>query len=85
MDPTDPLRSARQTVALEILMVANRHRNNGAAMQTSACLCYEEAREAYVAKDYQRAYLRALRSLEYSIGILHPDYRQAFAYPRSRS
>lgn len=85
MDPTDPLRSAKQTVALEVLVIAHQHQNNEAAMGTSARLCYEEALDAYVAKDYQRSYLRALRSLEYSIGILHPDYRRAFAYPGSRS
>lgn len=48
-----------------------------ADMQTSAVLCAQDARACFARGDYQHAHARALRSLSYSVGVLHPTYRAA--------
>ncbi len=45
-----------------------------ANMQESAKLCLADARSCFEAGNYNGAYRRAMDSLSYSIGILHPVY-----------
>lgn len=64
------------TAAIEL---AKKHASNGAAMQSSAVLCLSDAvlfrsSECYgLAKDW------AIRSLSYSVGMFHADYKKASA------
>jgi len=60
----------------QILIVARKHVGNGAAMESSARLCLADAVKFHAIGDYMAAERRALRSLSYSIGILHADYRK---------
>ena len=60
----------------QILIVARKHVGNGAAMESSARLCLADAVNLYTDGDYAAAERRALRSLSYSVGILHADYRK---------
>lgn len=45
-----------------------------ANMMESAKLCLADARSCFEAGNYNGAYRRAMDSLSYSIGILHPVY-----------
>ena len=45
------------------------------AMTTSARCCVDDARTCYDRKDYKHACERALKSLAYSVGITHADYK----------
>jgi hypothetical protein len=61
-----------------VLALARKHLGTG-AMESSARLCLSDAitlmeRET---PDYSAARARAIRSLAYSVRILHPDYRRA--------
>ena len=47
---------------------------SSANMLRSAQLCLEDARSCFEAGNYNGAYRRAMDSLSYSIGILHPVY-----------
>lgn len=69
--------------AAEIIALAADHlrlaiESNRDFFRSSAELCLEDARY-YAAHDAAAARRRALKSLAYSIGILHPDYRRAAA------
>ena len=44
-------------------------------MASSARFCLHDAIRAYDSGDYATAFSRAMRSLQYSVGILHPSYR----------
>jgi hypothetical protein len=57
--------------------LARRHIGKGAAMESSARLCLEDAVRLYDAGNYPAARARAIRSMGYTIGILHPDYIKA--------
>lgn len=46
-------------------------------MVSSAELCLSDAIAAYDKGDYENAKTRAVKSLAYSVGILHRDYRRA--------
>lgn len=59
----------------QILALARKH--IGGNMESSARLCLADAVKLYDAGDLKYARARALRSLEYSIGIFHPDYKKA--------
>ena len=52
-------------------------RNLGGAMESSARLCLADAVALRDAGDLLAAKARALRSLAYSVGIMHADYRRA--------
>lgn len=59
----------------QILALARKH--IGGDMESSARLCLADAVKLYDTGDLKYARARALRSLEYSIGIFHPDYKKA--------
>jgi hypothetical protein len=60
-----------------ILDLARKHVATTPEHEGSARLCLADAVALYDAGDWQHARSRALKSLAYSIGILHPDYRRA--------
>ncbi len=62
----------------QILALAQKHVGSG-AMASSARLCFDDAMTRFARADLYGARCRALRSLAYSVGILHPDYRAAMA------
>jgi hypothetical protein len=63
-----------------IIRLARKHLGSGSgSMESSARLCLADAIELYDAGDFEAAKRRALKSLAYSIGICHPDYRRAAA------
>jgi len=51
----------------------------GEIKESSARLCLTDAVTAFDAGDYETARRRAIKSLAYSVGILHPVYRKAVA------
>lgn len=63
--------SVEQTMA-----VARKYLGTG-VMDSSARLCMADAVRLYDEGQLDEARARALASLRYSIGILHPDYRKA--------
>ncbi len=46
-------------------------------MRSSAELCLQDAMALQSKGDYENAKTRALKSLAYTVGVLHPDYRKA--------
>lgn len=60
---------------VKTLRMARKHLGEG-SMVSSARLCMADAVELFEAGEYDRAQERALKSLAYSVGILHPDYRK---------
>lgn len=63
--------------AEQIITLARKHVGNGAAMESSARLCLADAVKLYDEGEYCYAYDRALKSLAYSVGVFHADYRKA--------
>lgn len=61
--------------AQQIITLARKHL--GGAMESSARLCLSDALTLVERGDFEYAKQRALKSLSYSVGILHPDYRRA--------
>lgn len=72
-----PRPASGRAVAGAILTLAVRHAYNGAAMATSAQSCLRDALASERHGELGVAAASALRSLRYSVGILHGDY--AFA------
>lgn len=64
---------------LEIIRLAQAHLNNGAVMTSSALSCCEDAMTQYAEGKDVNALMWACKSLSYSVGIFHQDYRQAKA------
>lgn len=60
----------------KVLALAVKHLGTG-TMDSSARLCLKDAREAQERGDSEAARVRALKSLAYSVGIMHPDYQAA--------
>lgn len=61
----------------QILATARKHLGNGAAMESSARLCMASAVEMLDAGNDEAARTWAMRSLRYSVGIMHPEYVRA--------
>lgn len=57
------------------LVLARLHLGKG-TMESSARLCLADAVRLFDDGEYDRAQERALKSLAYSVGITHPDYRK---------
>ena len=60
----------------DLCILAQKHLETG-AMATSAQCCLEDAYYLIRRHDFTAARQRALRSLAYSVGILHADYQRA--------
>lgn len=58
----------------EIIALARRHMTTGNFTDASAQICYIDALHLMERGLEDFARRRALKSLEHSIGILHPDY-----------
>lgn len=61
----------------EVMRLARKHLNANSAYVTSAVHCLNDAHAMCDENKISYAYDRALRSLAYSIGVCHPDYRRA--------
>jgi hypothetical protein len=61
----------------KIIILARKHVGNGAVMESSARVCLADAVRLYDEGDLRAARERALRSLIYSVGVFHADYRKA--------
>ena len=60
----------------EVIELARKHVNNGAVMQSSAQACLESAERLQAQGKCVEARNRAVRSLQYSVGVFHPDYKR---------
>lgn len=67
---------ARLLNTTDIINLARAHAHEG-AMTSSARLNLSEANDAYDRGHYGAARISAIRSLKYSVGILHTDYERA--------
>ena len=63
----------------EVIVLARKHVSNGAIQETSARFCLADAVARYDEGEYLSAYRWAVRSLQYSVGIFHPDYKKVNA------
>jgi hypothetical protein len=61
--------------AEQVIILARKHL--GGLMESSARLCLEDALNLRDAGRYDYAKQRAIRSLEYSVGVFHADYKKA--------
>lgn len=61
----------------KVIELTRKHVNNGAAMQSSAQLCLKDAEALQVQGSEVEAIFRAVQSLEYSVGVFHPDCQAA--------
>jgi hypothetical protein len=64
----------------KLIELARKHVGNGAAMDSSARLCLADAVSLNDKGDLVYAAQRALKSLGYSVGILHADYAKALHF-----
>lgn len=60
-----------------VLILARKHVGNGAVMESSARQCLADAIACYERGDLESAKHRAAKSLAYSVGIFHADYKRA--------
>jgi hypothetical protein len=61
------------------IVLARKHVGNGAAMESSARVCLEDAVRLYDENKLDLAKARAVKSLGYSVGVFHNDYKRANA------
>lgn len=59
----------------QVLALARKHL--GGAMESSARLCLADAVALLDAGDLEGAKARALKSLKFSVGVFHADFRRA--------
>jgi len=59
----------------QALAIAEKHSNNGAEMQTSALMSIYQAKKLYDMGRYEYVWGWIIRSIEYSVGRSHPDYK----------
>ncbi len=60
----------------KIQTLARKHLGKG-EMESSARLCLADSIELSDLGDFKSASERALKSLAYSVGVFHPDYKRA--------
>ena len=61
----------------QVLILARKHL--GGEMESSARVCLSDAVQLYAEGNLDAAKSRALKSLAYSVGVFHADYRKASA------
>lgn len=59
----------------EVIQLARKHVNNGAALQSSAVVCLQDAEALQAQGKCVEARNRAVKALQYSVGVFHPDYK----------
>jgi len=59
----------------QVIILARKHL--GGEMESSARFCLADAIRLYDEGKYQYAKEWAIRSLSYSVGIFHPDYKKS--------
>lgn len=59
----------------DVIQLARKHVSNGAVMQSSAQVCLADAERLQAQGKCVEARNRAVRSLQYSVGVFHPDYK----------
>ena len=62
----------------KVIAIARKHLGKG-EMESSARLCFERAISLYEEKWFFYAHILAVKSIAYSVGKLHPDYKKANA------
>jgi len=67
------------TVTAQIIALATKHVDNGAAMMSSARLCLDDALRCLADGGESNARACAVRSLSYSVGLFHADHQLAVA------
>lgn len=61
--------------AYEVIQLAEKHAANGSEMQTSAQMALADAKALQKLGKCTSARNRAVQSLQYSVGVFHPDYQ----------
>lgn len=59
------------------ITLARKHVGNGGTMDSSARLCLADAIALYDRGEHAHAKVRAVKSLGYSVGVFHNDYKRA--------
>jgi len=77
MPNNEAAQPAQMLKAENLIALAEHHARATVGWKSSAELCINDASELLLAGRYEDASGAALRSLRYSIGILHADFRQA--------
>lgn len=62
--------------ANQAIILARKHVGNGAVMESSARLCLADAIAQYDKGEEEYAINHAKKSLAYSVGIFHQDYKK---------
>lgn len=63
----------------DVIILARKHIGNGALMDSSARVCLADAVALQDAGNLDAAKARAIKSLGYSVGVLHTDHKRASA------
>lgn len=61
----------------QVIELARKHADNGSAQASSAKLCLQDAESLQGQGKCVEARNRAVKSLAYSVGVFHPDYKAA--------
>lgn len=74
---THPIPEAKEATmtAQQTIIIARKHL--GGEMESSARFCLADAVTLYDAGNDEAAKARALKSLAYSLGVFHPEYKRA--------